>query len=130
VSLSKRRITRDLVLLCTEHDTCRRYALPVCLADPIVMGSQLFLFGRAICHSCQLPAQEEKQEDRKGTANRSAVCDVTWPLNPRRQNVSLVTSVRALKKYTGVEPFFRSCQLCSYSRVSQNFLEPESSLPS
>jgi hypothetical protein len=25
----------------------------------------------------------------------------------------------------GAEPFFRSCQLCSYSRTSQNFMEPD-----
>jgi hypothetical protein len=27
------------------------------------------------------------------------------------------------------EPFLRSCQLCSYSRTSQYFMEPEGSLP-
>jgi hypothetical protein len=29
----------------------------------------------------------------------------------------------------GTEPFLRSCQLLSYSRVSQHFMEPEGSLP-
>jgi hypothetical protein len=29
----------------------------------------------------------------------------------------------------GAEPFLRSCQLCSYSRNSEQFMEPESSLP-
>jgi hypothetical protein len=29
----------------------------------------------------------------------------------------------------GAEPFLRSCQLCSYSRPSQNFMEPEGSIP-
>jgi hypothetical protein len=29
----------------------------------------------------------------------------------------------------GAEPFFRSRQLCSYSRTSQHFMEPEGSLP-
>jgi hypothetical protein len=29
----------------------------------------------------------------------------------------------------GAEPFFRSCQWCSYSRNSQHFMEPEGSLP-
>jgi hypothetical protein len=29
----------------------------------------------------------------------------------------------------GAEPFLRSCQLCSHSRNSQNFMEPEGSLP-
>jgi hypothetical protein len=29
----------------------------------------------------------------------------------------------------GAEPFFRSCKLCSYSRTSQHFMEPEGSLP-
>jgi hypothetical protein len=29
----------------------------------------------------------------------------------------------------GTEPFLRSCQLCSYSRTSQHFMEPEGSLP-
>jgi hypothetical protein len=29
----------------------------------------------------------------------------------------------------GAEPFLRSCQLCSYSRTSQHFMEPEGSLP-
>jgi hypothetical protein len=29
----------------------------------------------------------------------------------------------------GAEPFLRSRQLCSYSRISQRFMEPEDSLP-
>jgi hypothetical protein len=29
----------------------------------------------------------------------------------------------------GAEPFLRSCQLCSYSRTSQHFIEPRGSLP-
>jgi hypothetical protein len=29
----------------------------------------------------------------------------------------------------GAEPFLRSCHLCSYSRTSQHFMEPEGSLP-
>jgi hypothetical protein len=29
----------------------------------------------------------------------------------------------------GAEPFLRSCQLCSYSRISQHVMEPEDSLP-
>jgi hypothetical protein len=29
----------------------------------------------------------------------------------------------------GAEPFLRSCQLCSLSRTSQRFMEPEGSLP-
>jgi hypothetical protein len=29
----------------------------------------------------------------------------------------------------GAEPFLRSCQLCSHSRTSQNFMEPEGSSP-
>jgi hypothetical protein len=29
----------------------------------------------------------------------------------------------------GAESFLRSCQLCSYSRTSQNFMVPEGSLP-
>jgi hypothetical protein len=29
----------------------------------------------------------------------------------------------------GAEPFLRSCQWCSYSRTSQHFMEPETSLP-
>jgi hypothetical protein len=29
----------------------------------------------------------------------------------------------------GAEPFLRSCQLCSHSRTSQHFMEPEGSLP-
>jgi hypothetical protein len=28
----------------------------------------------------------------------------------------------------GAEPFLRSCQLCSYSRTSQHFMEPQGSL--
>jgi hypothetical protein len=28
----------------------------------------------------------------------------------------------------GAEPFLRSCQLCSYSRTSQHFMEPEGSM--
>jgi hypothetical protein len=29
----------------------------------------------------------------------------------------------------GTEPLLRSCQLCSHSRTSQHFMEPEGSLP-
>jgi hypothetical protein len=29
----------------------------------------------------------------------------------------------------GTQPFLRSCQLCSYSRTSQHFMEPIGSLP-
>jgi hypothetical protein len=29
----------------------------------------------------------------------------------------------------GAEPFLRSCELCSHSRTSQPFMEPEGSLP-
>jgi hypothetical protein len=29
----------------------------------------------------------------------------------------------------GAEPFIRSCQLCSHSRTSQHFMEPEGSSP-
>jgi hypothetical protein len=29
----------------------------------------------------------------------------------------------------GAEPFLRSCQLCTYSRTSQHFMEPVGSLP-
>jgi hypothetical protein len=29
----------------------------------------------------------------------------------------------------GAEPFLRSCQLCSHSRISQQFMEPKGSLP-
>jgi hypothetical protein len=29
----------------------------------------------------------------------------------------------------GAEPFLGSCQLCSHSRTSQHFMEPEGSLP-
>jgi hypothetical protein len=29
----------------------------------------------------------------------------------------------------GAKPFLRSCQLCSHSRPSQHFMEPEGSLP-
>jgi hypothetical protein len=29
----------------------------------------------------------------------------------------------------GAEPFFRNCQLCSHSRTSQHFIEPEGSVP-
>jgi hypothetical protein len=29
----------------------------------------------------------------------------------------------------GAKPFLRSCQLCSHSRTSQHFMEPEGSLP-
>jgi hypothetical protein len=29
----------------------------------------------------------------------------------------------------GTDPLLRSCQLCSHSRTSQHFMEPEGSLP-
>jgi hypothetical protein len=42
----------------------------------------------------------------------------------KASNVSNVTHSLIL----GAEPFVRSCQLCSYSRTSQHFMEPASSL--
>jgi hypothetical protein len=43
---------------------------------------------------------------------------------PKKETArSFVTSLH------GPEPFLRSLQLCSYSRTSEHFMEPESSLP-
>jgi hypothetical protein len=47
-------------------------------------------------------------------------------------NVSGVCTVNTLPCYSlthGAEPFLRSCQLCSHSRTSQHFIEPEGPLP-
>jgi hypothetical protein len=38
--------------------------------------------------------------------------------------------VTANMNLLGAKPFLRSCQLCSHSRISQHFVEPEDSLPS
>jgi hypothetical protein len=58
-----------------------------------------------------------------------------------RQSYSLATTVVLSPVYTavtcqwvslthhGAESFLRSSQLCSYSRTSQHFMEPEGSLP-
>jgi hypothetical protein len=35
----------------------------------------------------------------------------------------------SISRTHGAEPFLRSRQLCSYSRTSQHFMEPEGSLP-
>jgi hypothetical protein len=43
--------------------------------------------------------------------------------------VPLLSSVQCHSLTQGTEPFLRSCQLCSYSRNSQDFMEPEGSLP-
>jgi hypothetical protein len=41
----------------------------------------------------------------------------------------VISSSQGHRLTHGVEPFLRSCQLCSYSRTSQHFMEPEGSLP-
>jgi hypothetical protein len=48
--------------------------------------------------------------------------------HPYRGMVEWVYSY-SLSLTHGAESFLRSCQLCSYSRTSQRFMEPEGSLP-
>jgi hypothetical protein len=60
------------------------------------------------------------------------VTATTWHL--RYQGPELLQRVCICCSWThsltyGAEPFLRSCQLCSHSRNSQNFMEPEGSLP-
>jgi hypothetical protein len=43
------------------------------------------------------------------------------------ENTSILDIIHSLTH--GAEPFLRSCQLCSRSRSSQSFMEPEGSLP-
>jgi hypothetical protein len=41
----------------------------------------------------------------------------------------LLSTLFSLSLTHGAEPFLRSCPLCSHSRNSQHFMEPEGSLP-
>jgi hypothetical protein len=41
---------------------------------------------------------------------------------------TIIKSQQHLLTY-GAEPFLRSCKLCSHSRTSQDFMQPEGSLP-
>jgi hypothetical protein len=49
--------------------------------------------------------------------------------NSYQRLVSLSPLHTSLVLTHGAEPFLRSCQLCSYSRTSQHFMEPGGSLP-
>jgi hypothetical protein len=49
---------------------------------------------------------------------------LTIPLHPKISNVEITHSLSH-----GAEPFLRSCQLCSYSRTSQHFMESGGPLP-
>jgi hypothetical protein len=52
--------------------------------------------------------------------------------NQGKYNVAISTWIsfsRLTHSTHGAEPFLRSRQLCSYSRISQHFMEPEGSLP-
>jgi hypothetical protein len=49
-------------------------------------------------------------------------------LNHRCQNLISDNLDKYLLTY-GAEPFLRNCQLCSYSRISQHFMEPQGSSP-
>jgi hypothetical protein len=54
-------------------------------------------------------------------------CHVVW--SDYRRGLGFDIGFINLLTY-GAELFLRSCQLCSYSRISQHFMEPECSLPS
>jgi hypothetical protein len=45
------------------------------------------------------------------------------------QNITITPCVLTLSLTHGSEPFLRTCQLCSYSRTSQHFMDPGGSLP-
>jgi hypothetical protein len=45
-----------------------------------------------------------------------------------RAKSGLILEPHSLSLIHGTEPFLRSCQLCSYSRTSQHFMEPEGSV--
>jgi hypothetical protein len=47
--------------------------------------------------------------------------------NKEVKDVELNLHKRTHSLTHGAEPLLRSCQLCSYSRTSQHFLEPEGS---
>jgi hypothetical protein len=58
----------------------------------------------------------------------------TWKETCLYRNNSLIVDIGlthslSLSLSHGAEPFLRGCQLCSYSRTSQHFMELESSLP-
>jgi hypothetical protein len=52
-----------------------------------------------------------------------ATMEILQPASARDNNI-----ITYLLTY-GAEPFLRSCQLCSHSRASQHFMEPEGSSP-
>jgi hypothetical protein len=59
---------------------------------------------------------------------------VTYLLTLPRIYIVVLQRVTVRRTFThsfthGAEPFLRSCQLCSHSRNSQHFMEPENSLP-
>jgi hypothetical protein len=54
---------------------------------------------------------------------------VVSPLSLRTIYILHVIKCMYISLTHGAEPFLRSCQLCSYSRTSKHFMEPEGSLP-
>jgi hypothetical protein len=48
---------------------------------------------------------------------------------PRSSSTGLLTKLINHSLLHGADPFLRSCQMCSHSRTSQHFIEPEGSLP-
>jgi hypothetical protein len=56
---------------------------------------------------------------------------VLWSFNRKNciGSFDCLTLIRSYQSLThGAEPFLRSCQLCSYSKTCQHFMEPEGSL--
>jgi hypothetical protein len=46
-----------------------------------------------------------------------------------KRNRKLKVAGKLTHSHHGDKPFLRNLQLCSYSRISQHFMEPEGSLP-
>jgi hypothetical protein len=53
-----------------------------------------------------------------------------WKHDGICKQITILTELRPLtNELHGAEPFLRSRQLCSYSRISQQFIKPKGSLP-
>jgi hypothetical protein len=68
--------------------------------------------------SCNTQYMQRRNEDRLQYQQTNSDSHMYWVIH--------YTSYDWLH---GAEPFLRSCQFCSYSRISLNFVEPEGLLP-
>jgi hypothetical protein len=60
-----------------------------------------------------------------------SICHNAFSVSTSDKNTRTIEKIGSISHSVthGAEPFLRSCQLCSHSRTSQYFMEPEGSLP-